>query len=220
MPLFVFVFGMDQASAQGTALALMVPNLILGWLRYQQRLLVPWLPIIILATSATATTYLVANLALLLDPKILQIIFNLFLITTGLRMWHDSMSQSRPTQPTKLKLSRLPFVGVAGGSSMGLLGMGGGLVATPMLAIWLRQPQVTAQSLSLSLVTPCSIVALGTYAEAQKVDWGLGLPMSIGGILAVSAGVATAHYLPEKTLKKLFSALLCSVGAILLTHSM
>lgn len=219
VPLFVFVFGMDQASAQGTALVLMVPNLVMGWLKYQQRLSLPWLPILILAGTATATTYAMAKLALLIDPITLQIIFNLFLVSTGLRLWFHSGQTAKASQFAPLKLTHLPVIGIAGGSSMGLLGMGGGLVATPMLTIWLRQSQVAAQSLSLSLVTPCAMVALGTYANAHKVDWSLGLPMALGGLVAVSAGVALAHHLPDLILKKLFSVLLGFTGLALLVHS-
>lgn len=219
VPLFVFAFGMDQATAQGTALVLMVPNLVMGWLKYQQRLTLPWIPILILAGTATITTYAMAKLALLIDPNVLQILFDLFLVATGLRMWFHVEQNPQLTEHTHLKLSHLPIIGLAGGSSMGLLGMGGGLVATPMLTIWLRQSQVAAQSLSLSLVTPCAMVALGTYANAHKVNWSLGLPMALGGLVAVSAGVALAHHLPDRTLKRCFAILLGTTGLMLFAHS-
>ena len=46
IPLLVLGFGLDQAVAQGTALVMMVPNLLICWWRYHQRhpvALVRWL---------------------------------------------------------------------------------------------------------------------------------------------------------------------------------
>ena len=37
IPLLVLGFGMEQTVAQGTALVMMVPNLLIAWYRYNQR---------------------------------------------------------------------------------------------------------------------------------------------------------------------------------------
>ncbi|MDX1668711.1 MAG: sulfite exporter TauE/SafE family protein [Limnobacter sp.] len=219
VPLFVLGFGMDQATAQGTALVLMVPNLISGWLKYQQKISVPWQVVAILASTATVTTFLMAKVALLLDPQTLQILFNGFLLLAGLRLFWQTR-EKKELQSEPLRLAKLPFVGLAGGSSMGLLGMGGGLVATPLLTLWLKQRQITAQSLSLALVTPCSVVALTTYANAHKVDWSLGLPLALGGLASVSLGVGLAAYLPDTLMKRLFAGLLSLTGFVLLVHAL
>ena len=58
----------------------------------------------------------------------------------------DSNNSDQPRTAT------MPIVGVLGGTSMGLLGMGGGLVATPMLTTMFKHTQTTAQALSLALV--------------------------------------------------------------------
>ena len=98
-----------------------------------------------------------------------------------------------------------PLVGIPGGACMGLLGVGGGLLATPIFTQVFGQRQTVAQSLSLVLVTPCSAVALLTYGRAHQVDWSIGLPMAIGGLLTVSAGVAVAHRLPERSMRLAFA---------------
>ena len=219
VPLFVLGFGMDQATAQGTALVLMVPNLVMGFLKYQQKHPVPLKQMALLATTATLTTWAISNFALLLPPLLLQTLFNCFLIFAAWRMWASTTPRAGQQQFLPLRESGLPVVGVLGGTSMGLLGMGGGLVATPLITTWLRQPQVVAQSLSLALVTPCSMVALASFANAHKVNWSLGLPMAAGGMAAVSAGVALAHRLPDKTLKRSFALLMVVTGLVLITRA-
>ena len=200
IPLLVLGFGMEQPLAQGTALVLMVPNLLVGWWRYSQRHPLALRHALLIGLSAALTTWLVAHFAARLDPQLLRGLFSVFIGVLAIRML---LRRHRRGGAAELPLNAraLPLVGVAGGSSMGLLGIGGGLVATPMLSGWLRQRQTVAQSLSLALVAPSSVVALATYAGAQRVDWSLGLPMALGGLFTVSAGVALAHRLPEKRMR-------------------
>jgi uncharacterized membrane protein YfcA len=84
-------------------------------------------------------------------------------------------------------------------------------VATPLFTGWFGQKQTMAQSLSLALVAPSSIIALLTYSSAARVDWAVGLPLAVGGLFTVSAGVALAHRLPERRMRAAFAwMLLCT----------
>lgn len=208
IPLFVLAFAMDQATAQGTALVLMVPNLLIGWWRYSQKHPVGWRAALAIAAPATLTTWALARFATRLDGHLLGQMFSVFLGLLALRLLWQGRGGRQPVSGAPLRAAALPLVGVAGGSSMGLLGIGGGLVATPLLSGWLGQRQTVAQSLALALVAPSSLVALGAYAGAQRVDWSLGLPMALGGTLTVAAGVALAHKLPERRMRAAFAWML------------
>lgn len=218
VPLLALGFGMEQALAQGTALALMVPNLLLGWWRYQQRHALSWQAALAIGLSAMLTTWLLAHLALQLDPRKLRVLFGAFLALLALRMLLVAQQQ-RSEVSRQLDVRWLPLVGVVGGSSMGLLGIGGGLLASPLLSGWLGQRQSAAQGLSLALVAPSSVVALASYAQAQRVDWSLGLPMALGGLLTVSAGVSLAHRWPERQMRAAFALMLLLSGVWLLLGS-
>ena len=99
---------------------------------------------------------------------------------------------------------------------MGLLGIGGGLVATPIFTGWFGLRQTVAQSFSLALVAPSSVVALATYAGAHRVDWSVGLPLAVSGLVTVSAGVALAHRLPEQRLRAAFAWMILATAVWLL----
>jgi len=212
IPLFVLAFAMDQATAQGTALVLMVPNLLIGWWRYSQKHPVGWRSALAIALPATLTTWTLAHFATRLDGQLLGHLFSLFLGVLALRLLWQGRGGREAVSGAPLRPFSLPLVGVAGGSSMGLLGIGGGLVATPLLSGWLGQRQTVAQSLALALVAPSSLVALSTYAGAQRVDWSLGLPMAIGGTFTVAAGVALAHRLPERRMRAAFAWMLLATA--------
>jgi len=205
IPLLVLGFGLEQAVAQGTALVMMVPNLLIAWYRYNQRQPVPWRTALQIGALACLTTWLVAQVATRLAPDTMRIVFALFLLLLSSRMLWQSRRGSAPQPRAALSLRLMPLVGIVGGSSMGLLGVGGGLVATPLFTAWFGQKQTEAQSLSLALVAPSSIIALLTYSGAGSVNWSLGLPLAVGGLFTVSLGVAVALRLPERRMRIAFA---------------
>lgn len=214
IPLLSLAFGMDQALAQGTALVMMTPNLLMAWWRYNQRHPVAWRTALQIGILASLTTWGVAQLATGLNPNVLRTVFSIFLLLMALHMlWR--LQAPAPIQATatrsRISLRWMPLVSILGGSSMGLLGVGGGLLATPLFTGVFGQRQTVAQSLSLALVAPSAIIALMTYSHAQRVDWSIGLPLAIGGLFTVSAGVAFAHRLPELRMRCAFAwMLLCT----------
>lgn len=223
IPLLALGFGMEQSLAQGTALVMMAPNLLLGWWRYGQRHPVPWARGIGIALAATVTTWLTARLATGLDPRTLRLAFCAFLLVLAVRLLrhrHHRAADGTASTEAVLHPRWLPLVGVVGGGSMGLLGIGGGLLATPILTGAFGQRQTMAQSLSLALVAPSSVIALAAYGGAGQVDWTLGLALAAGGLLTVSAGVAVAHRLPEARLRGAFAWMLAATAAWLLFGSL
>lgn len=212
IPLLASFYGMDQAMAQGTALVMMVPNLLTAWWRYMRRNPVPLGGAARLAAVGTLTTYAAAQLAQGLDQQVLRLLFAAFLVVLAAGM----VRRASPALGQSLRPSLIPLVGLAGGGSMGLLGVGGGLVTTPILIRWFGQDQRVAQSLALALVLPCSAAALLSYARAGNVDWSIGAALGLGGLASVSAGVALAHAFPERVMRRLFALMLAATSVAVL----
>ena len=72
-----------------------------------------------------------------------------------------------------------------------------------------------AQGLALALVCPSALLALLAYAGAGRVDWLVGLPLALGGIAVISAGVAFASRLPERRMRLAFCGLLLITAVLL-----
>jgi hypothetical protein len=109
-----------------------------------------------------------------------------------------------------------PWLGVLGGAAGalgGLFGVGGAVLAVPVLTNLFGASQLVAQGLSLALALPSTAVTLLTYALHGHVDWGMGVPLALGGLLSISWGVKLAHALPERVLRGLFCGflVLCAV---------
>ena len=208
IPMLVVGFGMPQALAQGTVLVMMVPNLLVACWQYTKRHPMPFSMILKIGAVGSATTWVIAQVATRANQTVLHLIFNLFLLTLGMRLMRSNRPQAIQPEHEPLAPRFMPLVGVVGGACMGLLGVGGGLVATPLFTRWFRQKQVAAQGLSLGLVTPSALIALLSYSSEQQVNWRMGIALAVGGIFTVSAGVAVAHRLPEARMRLIFAVML------------
>ncbi|OLE37721.1 MAG: hypothetical protein AUG48_03735 [Actinobacteria bacterium 13_1_20CM_3_68_9] len=111
-------------------------------------------------------------------------------------------------------------LGFAGGTLGGLVGVGGGIVFVPALAIFLDQSQVRAEATSLLAIV--FVAALGAwrqhgYGNVRVRD---GIVLGVVSPLGVAAGVAISNAVPERTLELLFAGLALVFAAQLLRRVM
>jgi len=81
IPLLGFFYGMDQQTAQGTVLIMVVPNVVWAFSRYRRRFGIDLRMAATIAGSALIATYPTARLATGLDPHVLRLAFAIFLVT-------------------------------------------------------------------------------------------------------------------------------------------
>lgn len=89
------------------------------------------------------------------------------------------------------------------------------MLAVPVLTNLFGTSQLVAQGLSLALALPSTGVTLLTYAVHDHVDWSMGIPLALGGLLSISWGVRLAHALPERVLRGLFCGFLVLCALLL-----
>ena len=220
IPVIGMLCGLDQQVAQGTTLVMVVPNVLVAFWRYRQRVGVDLRIAVTLGLSALVATYPVARIATGLDPHDLRLSFAGFLVLLAASIaWHTLRGAGGSPGRPPLAWGWSAGLGVAGGVVSGLFGVGGAFIAPPVLTAWFGVRQVEAQGLALALVCPGTFVALVTYAGAGQVDWGLGVPLAIGGIAAIPIGVAAAHRLPERRLRLAFCGMLAATAGLLAMHA-
>jgi len=214
IPVLGVLFGLDQQIAQGTALVMVVPNVMLALWRYHQRNRIELRHALPLASMGFCFAWLGSIWAVGIDAQVMRIGFVAFLVALSsynlLRMF---MATAKPSAQMRYPWPWLGVLGAASGAMGGLFGVGGAVVATPVLTSLFGTTQVVAQGLSLALALPSTGVTLVTYALHQQVNWNIALPMAAGGLLSISWGVKIAHAMPERLLRGLFCAflVLCAV---------
>jgi len=83
IPLLGFFYGMDQQTAQGTALIMVVPNVLWALSRYRRRFGIDLRMAAAIAGSALIAAYPTARFTTGLDPHFLRLAFAVFLATTA-----------------------------------------------------------------------------------------------------------------------------------------
>jgi uncharacterized protein len=219
IPLLGIVFGLSQQAAQGTTLLMVVPNVLFGFWQYRRRFGVDLRMAATIAGSALVATYPTARLATALDPRALRLAFAAFLALLSILVaYRTARVPVAAASRRALAWGWIAVVGLIGGIVSGLFGIGGAFIAPPLLTAFFGLRQVEAQGLALALVGPGTIVALTAYAGAGQVEWGLGIPLALGGVAAISAGVAIAHRVPERRLRLGFCGLLLVTAVLLAAH--
>lgn len=104
-------------------------------------------------------------------------------------------------------------LGMAGGMVGGLLGVGGGILFVPALAIFTDLTQVEAESTSLLAIVGVAI--LGTwrqrgYGNVRLAD---GLTIGVLSPLGVGIGVVLANAVSQRALELAFAALVLVIAA-------
>lgn len=218
IPILGALYGMDQHLAQGTALVMILPNVLVGFWRYHQRTPVDFRALAWMIALSIIAAALAAHFAASIGAGQLRRAFAVFLIVLALYfVWQI---RARPAlHPAPLwPLRFAPGVGVLSGLMSGLFTVGGGLVSVPALVSLFGMRQTQAQGIALALVIPASLAALATYAQAGNVDWSVGVPLALGGLVSVSWGVALAYRLPALKLRLGFCAVLVGTAIVMLVR--
>ena len=95
---------------------------------------------------------------------------------------------------------------------IGGMGMGGGTLLIPILTIFLGFKQKNAQAINLLVFIPMSLIALIIHIKNKLVDFKVGIPVILSGVIFSILGSYLASVLSNALLKKIFAIFLLLVG--------
>ena len=223
IPLLGLVLNMPQQAAQGTALVMVLPAVLLTVRKYNQRAKIDLRAAAAGAAGSILFTWIGAKIALGIDPTLLRRTYAVFILGIAIFYFQQSRRKAAPSRPAAPRRNAGDFhkgwfalVGVFAGLAGGVFGVGGSVLAVPFLTTYFRLPQTSAQALALTMIIPGTTVALFTYTAHGQADWLVGIPLAIGSIFFVPYGVRFAYALPEPRLKRIFSLMLLVIIFLLL----
>lgn len=226
IPALVLLMGMSQQLVQGTALIMVLPTIMMAVRKYNQQTRIDRRVALAGAGGAVVFTWVGARLALGIESGVLRLSFAVFLFFIALfyawQTWRAGAARRAPKGSGHAPVftpRRATLLGVLCGTLGGFFGVGGAVLAVPIITTVFRLSQTTAQALALCMVIPGSAVALVTYSWAGKADWLVGLPLAAGSLLFVPVGVRLAYRLPERKLRACFAAMLFATVALLVFES-
>jgi uncharacterized membrane protein YfcA len=234
VPLLYFYYGsrgwapvaidpaMHAAIAHATSLFVIVPTAVRGTLSYHRSGLIEWRAVLPIALGSIAAAVIGARVALQLPAPMLKVGFGVFLLLSGIQLL---VRRPAPDgSPLHLSVPAMLATGLASGFFSALLGVGGGLVAIPLLIYATRLPLERVAATSLAVVVCAATAGVITYIASGwgaaglppvslgYVDVGAGIPMLIGALLSVRSGSRVNQRLDSQRLRRLFGILLIGLG--------
>lgn len=192
----------QAALAHATSLAVIVPTAISGLLAFGRRVSLGWRTVVLLGGTAALTAFAGSAVAASLATEHLKTAFGALILVTGARMWLRREGEAAATEGEhELRWwAAVPAGGIVGFLSA-LLGVGGGVVAIPILIRWAK--------MDIRRVAPASI-AIVLFAAPAGV---LGYVLAGTGLEGMPAGAAGYTYLPAAAALAPGAVLLAPVGA-------
>jgi uncharacterized membrane protein YfcA len=110
---------------------------------------------------------------------------------------------------------QLVTIGLAGGLLSGLLGVGGGIVMVPLLALWAGYAQRDAHAMSLGAIVPISVAGVLTYGAAGQVRLPEAIALAVGAVVGARVGAGLLSRLGDRPLKLAFGTFLVAVAVLM-----
>lgn len=108
------------------------------------------------------------------------------------------------------------LIGLVGGVSGGLFGIGGGIIIVPACVFLLSMSQKQAQGTSLmALLLPVGLLGVWNYWRNGQIEVATGLWIAAGFLFGALAGSQLALNLNEVVLRRVFAIFLVAVALML-----
>jgi hypothetical protein len=223
-PLLALLFGVPMEVAVATGLCQMIGTATAAGIRYRK--------LGVGEPGVAVVLALPAALGALLGKRAVDALSAAGKAEVGLRaaflalLIFVAVEMVRPKRPSDGTgwLTRLPvrteiplaYGGLLVGFLSGLLGIGGGLLLTPILVGGLGMTLSQASGTSILLLLSSSVVGTWAQASAGRVNLPLALVLLIGSTLSAQVGAQLAVKMDPKKLRRAFLSLLMLVGAAVL----
>lgn len=220
-PLLALLFGVRMEVAVGTGLCQMLGTATAAGIRYRKLGVGEPKTALILALPAALGTLAGKRVVDVLSAAGkaefgLRVAFLALLLFVIFQMARPKKTTDGPgwlnSLPIPVEIT-LAYGGLLVGFLSGLLGIGGGILLTPMLVGGLGMTMAQASGTSVLLLLSSAFTGTWAQASAGRVNLPLALVLLIGSSISAQFGAQLAVRLAPEKLRKAFLALLLIVGA-------
>ena len=220
---------LEATIAHATSLAVILPTGLAAAATHHRNGLVAWRVALPIAAIAAVSAVAGANLVVLLPAEALKLMFGLLLIGSGINLTRDQEAHAR--EVLRLSLPVVALTGIAVGMLSAMLGVGGGILAIPLLVyvIGLDIRRVAATSIAIVALTAASgtlTYAVAGWGDPGRPEGSLGyihvvaaLPILIASLLTVKVGAWAHHRLNDRQLRWLFAVVFFLLGVRLIVEN-
>jgi uncharacterized membrane protein YfcA len=212
VPLLIWLLGFDQRRAAATSLAAIVPAAISGAASYTVAGEIDLAAALFIAVGGIGGSLIGTKLLRTLPLGWLRWLFIAFLVLVAIRMFFEVPARGADLELTPWTIAALVVLGVVMGIAAGMFGVGGGVLAVPVLIAFFGVSDLVAKGTSLIAMIPTAAAGTVANTRAGLVRLGDGLIVGASAVAASFGGVALAFLLPPRLSAVLFGILMLGVA--------
>ena len=221
VPVLVYALGFDVKPAVAMSLVLVGLTSLIGaivhWRLGNVRLPSATLFAVLAMTGAFAG----ARLSALLPSTIQLALLALVMLAASVSMFRRSPRQDKEdTHHDAPRARALVPVAIGVGLLTGLLGVGGGFLVVPALALLVRVPMRQAVGTSLAVIALSSASGAVGYLGVVPIDWAFIARFTAVAAAGVLGGAALTRFVSVSALRRSFAVLLVAVGVFVLSRNL
>lgn len=185
---------------------------------------VNWTLAIVVGLSGTATAFLGVLVNRMLDEKVLLLVLAAIMLAAGIRMFARTPSGSGPCALAsggtnwRKCLPRAVATGLVLGFLTGLLGVGGGFLLVPALALFLGLPMSLTIGTSLVIIVFNSLSGFAAHLENLQIDWAVTAAFAGTAMAASLLAARLGRGLSDRVLEFGFAIVVLIVTAFVATQ--
>ena len=228
-PVLILLYGFVPQQAVGTSLGMIIFTAIASTFSYSKQKRIFYRTGLLLSVTTVPGAYLGAYLTTVVSPQTLGVLFGLFLIYIAGRMILESLkpdgSSAAGEDPIERPLVsdrelatsrgivfRAVALGFFAGIASGLLGIGGGAVAVPIMTFVLHMPIHYATATSMFTMIFTSFAGVLKHHLAGHVHWLFAVLLGAGTVFGAQVGARLSRKMSGRNLRLVFGLVLLAVS--------
>lgn len=211
VPLLTWLAQLDQRRAQATSLLAIAPAALMGTASYAAGGVFPLVPGLLVAGGAILGAQLGALLLRQLSLGWLRWTFIAFVASMAITVMTSIPHRGFHIELSLSAMLVLVGIGVVMGAAAGLFGIGGGIIAIPLLLLIFGIGDLEAKGISLMAMAPAAVsgsVSHLVHLTARARD---GVWVAAGALMATPLGSLGAFALPESYANVAFGSFAMSI---------
>ena len=209
VPALVWI-GLSQRHASATSLASMIPTSIAGMLTYALQGNVDWLSALLMAVGAVAGAQLGTRLLKILPEIVLRWTYAGFMISIVIQQLTFTPQRHSTIHISVGSAFAIIILGICMGTLSGMLGVGGGAIATPGLSM-LGASDLIARGTSLLTILPSTLSGTITNLKNHMLHLRNGLFLGLVAAATAPMGTWLAGLLSPRSNSNLMALYLCLI---------
>lgn len=215
VPLLLWWANIDERQAQATSLLAIAPAALIGTASYATGGVFPLLPGLVMALGAVAGAQIGAYLLRRLSLGWLRWTLIVFVAAMAATVMATLPDREVHVDISLESIVALTLIGVVMGVAAGLFGIGGGIIAIPLLQLTLGIGDLEAKGICLVAMAPAALSGSISHLRHKTARARDGAWVAAGALVATPIGSLGAFALPEHYANVVFGAFVMAIALAL-----